>query len=69
MTEPIKKPADSDLSAVPCPTLGYALCKCWKDNPNDLAVHDYYDTLEEAKAAKAAEKKKPNFFWVIAEYK
>jgi hypothetical protein len=49
--------------------LGYALCKRWKDNPKDLAVHEYYDTLEDVKEAKRNEKKDPRYTWVIAEYK
>ena len=69
MTESIKQPAASDLSVSAGSTLGYALCKCWKDNPNDLAVHEYYDTLEDAKEAKRSEKKDPRYTWVIGEYK
>ena len=50
-------------------TLGYALCKCWKDNPDELAVHEYYGTLEDAKAAKRSEREDPLYTWVIGEYK
>jgi hypothetical protein len=70
MTQTEYKPEPvSDLSESAGSTLGYALCKCWKDNPSDLAVHEYYDTLEDVKEAKRNEKKDPRYTWVIAEYK
>ena len=68
-TENHQTASDSDLSVSTGSALGYALCKCWKDNPNDLAVHEYYGTLEDAKEAKRSEKKDPRYTWVIGEYK
>jgi hypothetical protein len=48
--------------------LGYALCKRWRDNPDELAVHEYYATIGEANEAARTEKKDPRFTWVIGKY-
>lgn len=57
------QPADPKKSI-----LCYAVYKAWKDNPKNVAVEEYFDTIEEAKVFIKQQKKNPRFEWGIGGY-
>jgi hypothetical protein len=47
---------------------GYAVCRQWKDNPNNVDVWEYADSESEAKAMIRSLKKDSRFRWFVGVY-
>ena len=50
------------------PIFGYAVCRQWRDNPLNVDVHEYADSVQEAKEMIRKEKKDDRFIWFIGVY-
>ena len=50
------------------PILGYAICRQWADNPMNPDVHEYADSVEEAKEYIRKQKKDERYIWFIGVY-
>ena len=46
----------------------FAVIQHWKDNPNDFAVVEFFETIKQCKAYIAKQKKCSGFKWGIGEY-
>jgi hypothetical protein len=47
---------------------GYAVCRQWADNPNNVDVYEYADSEQEAKDLIRQQKKDERFLWFVAVY-
>lgn len=48
--------------------LGYAICRQWRDNPNDVEVYNYADSEQEAKNEIKKLPKDTRYKWFIGVY-
>ena len=46
----------------------YAVIKQWHDNPNDFAVIEYFETIDECNNYIKKQKKDPRYEWGVASY-
>jgi hypothetical protein len=46
----------------------FAVARAWKDNPGELQVVEYFNTVEECEAFIRLQKKSPAFKWTVCEY-
>lgn len=50
------------------PIIGYAVCRQWRNNPNDVEVYDYADDKQDAKDQIKELKKSDEYKWFVGVY-